>query len=151
MLVITNLLSPKQVKRSNILLFTMVPLLFSILIIEYWGYASNFSGFILDSIRWGFSSADLAPAASAISAMSNDFVYSLMKQSPIYITILFAIIGSLYILKWKKSLIYMLFGWGVVVFVYASVFLNCTVFYRGGGWFSYPLLCLSLLPFLLLF
>jgi len=152
MLVITNLLSPKQVKRSNILLFTMVPLLFSILIIGYWGYASNFSGFILDSIRWGFSSADLAPAASAISAMSNDFVYSLMRQSPLYITILFAIIGSLYILKWKKSLIYMLSGWGIVVFVYITVFLGLHSFLPG-RWLVFISLALFIpltIPFVIL-
>lgn len=143
MLLITHLLSKEQVNRSNISLFAIISLLFFVLIIEYWGYASDFSGFMLGSIRWGFSSSDLAPAASTISAMSNDFVYSLMKQSSIYITILFAIIGSLYILKWKKSLIYMLFGWGVVVFVYASVFLELHSFLPG-RWLVFISLALSI-------
>lgn len=151
-LVITNLLSPKQVKWSNMLLFIIIPLLFSILIIGYWIYASDFSGFIINSIRWGFSSADLAPAASTISAMSNDFVYSLMRQSPIYITIFFAIIGSLYILKWKKSLIYMLSGWGIVVFVYISVFLGLHSFLPG-RWLVFISLALFIpltIPFVIL-
>jgi hypothetical protein len=54
-----------------------------------------------------------------------------MKYAPIFITIFFAIIGSLYVLKEDRKNLILLFGWGVVIFTFFCVFLDFHSFLPG--------------------
>lgn len=128
---LTNLINQEKINFKNGFLHLFITIIFFILIIEYWSYALGFSRFALNSIRVGFSSPDLAPASSVLYEMQGSIIYSFMKYAPTILTIFFAIIGSLYILKWEKKHLFVLFGWGIVTFIFFCVFLDLHSFLPG--------------------
>lgn len=128
---ITYYINQEKNNYKKEFLFLIITVIFFILLIEYWSISFGFSRFALDSIRLGFSSPDLAPASSVISEMKSSIIFSFMKFAPTFITIFFAIIGSLFILKCERKKFILLFGWGVVIFSFFCVFLDLHSFLPG--------------------
>jgi hypothetical protein len=100
----------------------------------YWMYSAGFFMFLGDSLRWAFRVAELSPP---VTTLAENFKTIGLRWLPPYLNIFLALIGSLYLLKKRRNTVYFTaYGWGVVVFVCLSTFLNWYAFLPG-RWFGY--------------
>ncbi|MBI5680850.1 MAG: hypothetical protein HZC47_08160 [Methanobacterium sp.] len=111
---------------------------FSVFVIYYWMYSSGMMGVVGDSLKWGLSASDQAPAVSTIM---ESFTTTAMKMLPLYLFSFLALIGTLFTLKIKNFKTISLYGWLVILFVFISVFLSLNSFLPA-RWFIYVMICL---------
>jgi hypothetical protein len=107
--------------------FSLIVFLF-IFEMSYWMYAasSTYFSFFADSIRWAFKVAELAPP---VTTLMESFQATGLRWLPSYLNIFLALIGSFYLLKNRRNSIYFtMYGWGVILFVFLSTFLNWYTF-----------------------
>jgi len=113
---------------------------FLVLLIGYWMYCSGFIGFVTSSIKWGFSQAYLAPSPTTIRESSLD---TFIKNLPVYILILSAMIGSYYSIAKRFPISVTSYGWGIVSLVAFSI-----IFQAGdilpGRWFDFLQIAIAL-------
>jgi len=101
-------------------------------------FASSFVGVIGQTLGWGFSSTFQAPAVSTIA---ESFTTTLMSMLPLFVFAFFALIGFLYTLKIKNFKTLNIYGWTILLFVFATVFLGLNSFLPA-RWFIYIQICL---------
>lgn len=100
----------------------------------YWMYSAGFFMFLGDSIRWAFRVAELSPP---ITTLAEGFQTTGLRWLPTYLNIFLALFGSLFLLKNRRNTVYFtMYGWGVILFVFLSTFLNWYTFLPG-RWFDY--------------
>lgn len=100
----------------------------------YWMYSAGFFSFFSDSVKWAFKVTELSPP---VTTLAEGFQTIGLRWLPPYLNIFLALIGSLFLLKNRRNTIYFtMYGWGVIIFVCLSTFLNWYSFLPG-RWFDY--------------
>lgn len=111
-------------KEKNFISLTLITFFFVVLI-YYWMFQSGLMGYVGKSLIWGLSVSYQGPS---VSTLEESFLTTGMKIIPLYFAVFFALIGFFYSLNSKYFKTINIYGWPLLLFVFAAVFLSLNTF-----------------------